>query len=202
MKITAKKLYDELCKKKKNLKLMKLLKMSEDNYKKWLKDENKRLSSIQYQKKEYLCEEWRMKPIKFRIWYFEQYLRQSGLCGYCKVPQEFIRDIYNRQNGWRSGKKKTQDNKKGTRGWSLEIDRPNNKGYDDNCVLACYPCNNAKSNVFEEIEFKKISESIKKVWVKKLCKMKKSDKKSKILQSIRNTTKLKVDKTIKSLLNA
>lgn len=39
----------------------------------------------------------------------------------------------------------------------LELDRkyntnPNN--YDEeNCVLACYPCNNAKSNVFNEKEF-------------------------------------------------
>lgn len=51
----------------------------------------------------------------------------------------------------------------------LEIDRKNSKkpsqeGYERrNCALACYPCNNAKSNVFSEREFKEIGKTIAKV---------------------------------------
>lgn len=52
----------------------------------------------------------------------------------------------------------------------LEVDRLNNdlvKGYKkSNCVLACYPCNNAKSNIFDGDEFCIIGKAIKTVWKK------------------------------------
>ncbi|MBI3582623.1 MAG: hypothetical protein HY096_01565 [Nitrospinae bacterium] len=45
--------------------------------------------------------------------------------------------------------------RKGKRGKSLEVDRKESaKGYvPNNCVLVCYPCNNAKSDVFTAEEF-------------------------------------------------
>jgi len=182
-------------------KLMNLLGMSEDEYEGWLKKRNQGLGSIQNQKKGYLCKTWKNKPIKFRLWYLKKYIKQSGLCEYCKVPQKFIRDIYNRRDGWREGNKKTQDNKKGTRGWSLEIDRrkPKRNYTVQNCVLVCYPCNNAKSDVFAEEEFKKIREPITAVWAKKVANLK-NRKKRKVLEFIKNTKKLKSDKTIKDIL--
>jgi hypothetical protein len=55
------------------------------------------------------------------------------------------------------------------RGFYLEVDRKESKGkYSPrNCVLACYPCNNAKSDIFTYDEFRKIGEMIGKV--KKGC---------------------------------
>lgn len=60
--------------------------------------------------------------------------------------------------------------KKHERGWTLEIDRLNSN-YEyrpENCVVACYWCNNAKTDEFTEDEFKEIGKSIKKVWEKRL----------------------------------
>lgn len=57
----------------------------------------------------------------------------------------------------------------GERGRLLEIDRKDaaNTIYDkNNCVLACYPCNNAKSDVFGHEAFEEIANAIKKEWLK------------------------------------
>ncbi len=56
--------------------------------------------------------------------------------------------------------------KKVTRGWTLEIDRkkPNLEYTEDNCVRCCYWCNSAKTDEFEDIEFKPVGEAIKQIW--------------------------------------
>ncbi len=56
--------------------------------------------------------------------------------------------------------------KKNYRGWSLEMDRknPNLEYSKENCVMACYWCNNAKTDEFLEDEFLIIAEGIKTVW--------------------------------------
>jgi hypothetical protein len=55
--------------------------------------------------------------------------------------------------------------REGRRGVSLEVDRKNNteKYSFSNCVLACYPCNNAKSDVFSYDEFLEIGQTIGRV---------------------------------------
>jgi hypothetical protein len=52
-------------------------------------------------------------------------------------------------------KNKSEAEKFGTRGKSLEVDRKNPKGpYSiNNCVLCCYFCNNDKSDVFTESQY-------------------------------------------------
>jgi 5-methylcytosine-specific restriction endonuclease McrA len=60
--------------------------------------------------------------------------------------------------------------RKGRRGFNLEVDRKNPKGKysPNNCVLACYPCNNAKSDVFSHAEFLLIGQSIREAKTRKL----------------------------------
>jgi len=60
--------------------------------------------------------------------------------------------------------------KKNERGWKLEIDRINsNLEYKpNNCVMACYWCNNAKTDEFTYEEFKEIGKEIRKVWETRL----------------------------------
>jgi len=80
------------------------------------------------------------------------YLDQDQVCYYCELPQQKVFDYltYVFEN---KGHKRMA-----TRGHSLELDR---KNYDSiyqesDCVLSCYICNNAKSDVFEAEEFKSI----------------------------------------------
>jgi len=86
---------------------------------------------------------------------------EKGHCHYCKIT---IQEIINLTEN-----KKLY--KKNFRGWSLEIDRKNsNFEYTpDNCVMACYWCNNAKIDEFSYDEFKKfVGPSIQKIWENRL----------------------------------
>lgn len=58
-----------------------------------------------------------------------------------------------------------------TRGSTLELDRKESVGkYDEqNMVLCCYWCNNAKTDTFTEAEFKQIGAVIGSIWKKRLA---------------------------------
>ena len=60
--------------------------------------------------------------------------------------------------------------KKNERGWNMEIDRkkPNLEYTTDNCVAACYWCNNAKTDEFDDEEFEPIGEQIGNALLKRL----------------------------------
>jgi len=98
------------------------------------------------------CEEWRRNSESFYIWYENRAKEQKGLCEYCHLP----------------GPTSTHYGgsfRKGKRGLHLEVDRKDAEGRysPENCVLACYPCNNAKSDVFSYKEFLDIGKAIGKV---------------------------------------
>lgn len=87
-------------------------------------------------------------------------LENTTECFYCGITKVQIIELGNK------GKLR----KKNLRGWSLEIDRknPNLEYFADNCVMACYWCNNAKTDEFTAEEFKEIAQGVKKVWSKRL----------------------------------
>jgi len=62
--------------------------------------------------------------------------------------------------------------KKTERGFSLELDRksPNMEYSNDNCVMACYWCNNAKTDEFSAEEFAPIGKAIGEVFKQRLIK--------------------------------
>jgi len=97
---------------------------------------------------------------KFKL--FLQLENEDRCCKYCKITEDQIIKL-----GLNNGL-----NKKNLRGWSLEIDRKNsNLEYTfDNCVLACYWCNNAKTDEFTEDEFVEIGKEIAKIWNRRLVK--------------------------------
>ena len=87
--------------------------------------------------------------------FIKWYKSQPQKCAYCKSSLKEIRRFYNLT------KKK---NKRPTRGNSLEVDRVKDEKYSkNNCVLACYWCNNAKTDVFDKRDMKLIGKSIRKV---------------------------------------
>jgi hypothetical protein len=94
-------------------------------------------------------------PEIFPISEFDDLLKNNE-CAYCQITTEEIVNLANAK----------QLHKKNYRGWSLEIDRKDsNLEYKiSNCVMACYWCNNAKTDEFTFDEFKEIGKEIRKVW--------------------------------------
>lgn len=93
-------------------------------------------------------------PEKFEI------LTNAGHCEYCGITIKQIHELADLQKLY----------KKNYRGWSLEIDRKDsNFEYSfDNCVMACYWCNNAKTDEFTHEEFKRIGKHIAQIWDSRL----------------------------------
>lgn len=115
-----------------------------------IKSENKPL--IDTLNKDYIGIQF---PVKFPKNEFKELLNYQE-CAYCHITIADINQMANNK----------QLRKKNYRGWSLEVDRlDSNKEYSkDNCVMACYWCNNAKTDEFTEDEFKKIGKEIRKIW--------------------------------------
>lgn len=109
---------------------------------------NKELYSTYHRVKKNCCSEWNVSKI-FYEWYWRTELEQKSRCKYCHLPGNTMRH-YGRLF------------RKDKRGVRLEVDRKDNtKPYSPgNCVLACYPCNNAKSDVFSGQEFENIGKII------------------------------------------
>lgn len=86
---------------------------------------------------------------------FEALLEQAH-CEYCNITEAEIAQLGEQGKIF----------KKSERGWSLEIDRKNsNFEYTpENCVMACYWCNNAKTDEFTFEEFAKVGAAIKDIW--------------------------------------
>ena len=83
-------------------------------------------------------------------------------CYYCHITEEKIHEL--------SEKDKIYTKRLSTRGRTMEIDRinPNGEYEEENIVLCCYWCNNAKTDEFNEAEFRTIGAAIQKIWEDRL----------------------------------
>jgi hypothetical protein len=91
----------------------------------------------------------------FQSWYNSK----NGSCDYCGLTSRESLILFNRF---------PKSTRGGRRGKRLELDRidPTIKNYGQdiqNLALACYWCNNAKTNYFSFEEFRKIGEKIKEI---------------------------------------
>ena len=110
----------------------------------------------------------RYSSIKSRVGYkldwsredfIEWYKNEPQECHYCRTTHDDMVLFYNMQESKRSK----------TRGRTLEIDRKTDDKYSaNNCVLCCYWCNNAKSDVFSYEEFINIGKAIGKTIKEKI----------------------------------
>ena len=96
---------------------------------------------------------------------FEWYSNQPKKCHYCKLPENEMENLH-LQDG--------HVNKRyPKRGKSLELERKiSSLPYTefDNLVLACYWCNNAKTDTFTEKEFEKVGVQFNKIWENRIGK--------------------------------
>lgn len=86
---------------------------------------------------------------------------KSDECCYCEITESEIILLAD----------KNQLFKKNLRGWNMEVERfDSNLEYTkDNCAMACYWCNNAKTDEFTKEEFQPIADQIKLVWETRLA---------------------------------
>ena len=86
----------------------------------------------------------------FILWY----VNTTKKCYYCECTEKQLTKFH----------EITKSKRYKTRGNSLEIERLKDESYSkNNCVFACYWCNNAKSDVFSPKKFKSIGLEIGKV---------------------------------------
>jgi len=84
-------------------------------------------------------------------------------CGYCGITEKQIHKLIDND--------KILTKRLYSRGRSFEVDKkePNKDYTEDNIVLSCYWCNNAKTDEFSYKEFKEtIGKAIKQVWLERL----------------------------------
>ena len=86
-------------------------------------------------------------------------LLKSEKCCYCGITTKEISELAEMEKIY----------KKSLRGWNLEVERKDsNREYSpSNCEMACYWCNNAKTDEFTYEEFKLVGKEIRKVWDKR-----------------------------------
>lgn len=88
--------------------------------------------------------------------FLEWYNSTEKKCCYCGISENIVQEIVTK--GLLTSKRFPQNGKTGrgkARGMWLEVDKFNPKGLysRNNCVLACYFCNNDKSDVFGGQEY-------------------------------------------------
>lgn len=93
---------------------------------------------------------------------FQWYERTPKICAYCSIPEKKLIELNKLPN--HINKRFPQ------RGTSLEIDRRKSQlkyTIIENLVLACYWCNNAKTDTFTDSEFSKVGKVIKEIWTQR-----------------------------------
>lgn len=124
----------------------------------------KRIRSLYHNKK---GSNFRFATLRdFYDWYNTQHKKQEGKCFYCGTDELIIRSLM---------EKKFAHRKRINRGNFMEVERRDAKGniYDkDNCVLACYFCNNDKSDIFMEDEYLEYLKDRKGFFLKEFDKLK------------------------------
>jgi len=101
----------------------------------------------------------------FVRWYQNQLRAQNGSCFYCETPIVVIREIVDRAASDATIFHQLRKvGNSGVRGRSLEVERrdPNAEYSSVNCRLACYFCNNDKSYVYTEADYKEFFGSARK----------------------------------------
>ena len=104
----------------------------------------------------------RLEGFKGMANFFNWYNNQEKKCCYCGVEEADLKEYFKSEN--------TQYEKARPRGKFLEVERvitapkSENKYSKDNCRLACYICNNAKSDFLSAESFEPIARGINKFW--------------------------------------
>ncbi len=107
----------------------------------------------------------KQREMTFPVFY-DWYIAQKRSCGYCGITEAEIASLL------AAGLLTTK--RLATRGRRLELDRRRpDAAYDDlnNLTLACYWCNNAKTDTFTAEEFAEVGQVFAKIWQQRLAQL-------------------------------
>jgi len=99
--------------------------------------------------------------------FYNWYIKEEQACCYCGVTEQSLEAI--KKNGWGTKRR---------RGSKLEVERVDTNSNDyseNNCALACYFCNNHKSDVITKDDFSTYFKEPMKLYLEKLAKTKKAN---------------------------
>ncbi|MCV3418186.1 hypothetical protein L8V92_02710 [Campylobacter lari] len=157
--LDKKEVKNELKKKHKSLKCYIIYKLKILNKEEYDKIYKKTQNSLKYLKNRYSSTKRRndnKEPFGSARKFISWYKKQEKECYYCKIAQSDLDNLF--------GDNKPINSKKPSFNSSLQIERLDpDKGYnEENCVLACCICNNAKSDMISASDFKDyFSDSVK-----------------------------------------
>jgi len=101
--------------------------------------------------------------------YYKDKGKEKRVCHYCKITEKQLELLANNQL--------INTKRYYRRGKTMEVDKidPNGEYTLENIVLACYMCNNAKSDEFSVEEFEEIGVAIGRIWSDRLQKIKSNE---------------------------
>lgn len=93
-----------------------------------------------------------LSPERFAEWWEAKFQKQRGCCAYCETPISVIARIIEKESA-----RSRNVRGGGRRGPKLELERKKSRGpySEENCSLVCYYCNNDKSYIYDDDEYKK-----------------------------------------------
>lgn len=103
--------------------------------------------------------------IELADWYVEKLKEQDYKCHYCKTSIHTINELIDSE---KLPSRKVRGG--GKRGPVLEIDKQGDYYSKDNCVLACYYCNNDKSYIASKEDYEKYFGKNRKIYFEMLMK--------------------------------
>jgi 5-methylcytosine-specific restriction endonuclease McrA len=107
---------------------------------------------------------WSRKQIKVPFAaFYSWYISQERICTYCGITESNIENLLDANL--------LATKRIATRGKKLELDRRrHDASYSDldNLTLACYWCNNAKTDTFTAEEFKDVGQAFARIWQARL----------------------------------
>ena len=123
---------------------------------KWFKENKSQMESFEKAYQAYFNTILSVEDLK-ELYPIDQKIR---VCQYCETSESDLIEL--RVKG-------LIRTKRYTRGWTLEIDRiePNKEYNKDNLILACYWCNQAKTDEFSHDEFIPVGKVIGEIWKKR-----------------------------------
>lgn len=137
---------------------MKKVRERNRKFKAYKEDEPDEVYNFFVEYREYFSREIQDRKHFREQFYYKDQEKEKRECHYCHITEKQLELL--------AKKKRINTKRLYRRGKTMEVDKrdPNGEYNLENIVLACYMCNNAKSDEYSVKEFEEIGKAIGKIW--------------------------------------